>query len=68
MVPTTVERWILPVRLVDDPEANREGLTLPSDFNSRLSVVEVTGAKRERNTRVTTYPKKPRWLAGKWIL
>eukprot|EP00434_Breviolum_minutum_P036928 symbB.v1.2.032731.t1/scaffold3966.1/size47274/3 len=30
-------------QLVDDPEANREGLTLPSDFNSRLSVVEVTG-------------------------
>ena len=34
------------MRLVDDPEASREGLTLPSDFNSRLSVVEVTGAKR----------------------
>ena len=52
------------MRLVDDPEANREGLTLPSDFNSRLSVVEVTGAKRERNTRVTTYPKKTNvgWL------
>lgn len=37
-------KWPSVPRLVDDEEAFREGFTLPSEFNSRMSVIDVTGA------------------------